>query len=262
MRDKWIRRRILVILIVLLVVIIICLLFCKMPLREAEMPIIAPSGELVWAVPKGSWYIYGPLSGSRIVVTANVSMDVMVGVASAVFMASEFPNGTVTWSGTEWGTISLVRDGEYYAIVLNDICFAGRVLPFLGYKVVVPEAVGVGWVSQYNKLCKKAAQYPVLWRGDIRVDYGLYKGVVIETMYFGLHGGGSAKGVPENPARTEFVRHYYQNIRSVMLVFDVYEKRVTVNNTLYIIYMRPAVWMAVRPSADALVTVKVSTRGE
>jgi hypothetical protein len=81
----------------------------------------------------------------------------------------------------------------------------------------------------------------------------------IETMYFGLHGGGSAKGVPEKPARTEFVRYYYRDTQSVTLFFDTYENKFVVNNTMYVIYMRPTVWIAVRPSADALVTIKVSS---
>jgi hypothetical protein len=253
-------RRILAVLVALLAVLIICLLCCRLPTGEAEIPAVAPSGEFNYVVPKDSWYIFGPVSGSRIRITANVSMDVVVGVAAAVFMADKFPNGSVTWNDTPWGTISLVRDGDYYAVVLNDICFAGRETSFAGRVVVVPEAVGMGWVDLYNNLCKKAAWYPVLWRGDIRVDYGIYRGMVITTMFFGLHGGGSAKGVPENPARTEFVRYYYQNTQSITLVFNVYEKNVDVNGTMYVIYMRPAVWIAVRPPADALVTVKVFSR--
>jgi hypothetical protein len=226
------------------------------------MPIVTPYGEYVYVVPAGSWHIFGPVSGSYVKITANVSVDVMVGVASAVFMAKDFPNGSVTWDDTEWGVISLVRDGEYYAVVLNDICFAGKRTPYIRWALVVPEAVGMGSVDLYNNLCKKAAWYPVLWRGDIRVDYGIYRGrlreAVIETMFFGLHGGGSAKGVPEKPARTEFVRYYYQTTQSVELDFGVYEKKVKVNGTTYVIYMRPAVWIAVRPLGDASVTINVS----
>jgi hypothetical protein len=258
-RRPW-RRRILVVLAVLLALLIICFLFCRLPIGEPEVPVVALSAESKHVVPKGSWYIFGPVSGSKIEIVANVSMDVMVGVAAAVFAASEFPNGTVTWDGTKWGNISLVRDGEYYAVVLNDICYAGGRTSFAGRSVVEPEAVGTEWVGLYNSLCKKVARYPVLWRGDIRVDYGIYYGTVIETMFFGLHGGGSAKGVPSNPARTEFVRYYYQNTQSVRLNFAVYEKKVDVNGTTYVIYMRPAGWIAVRPSADALVTVKVLGR--
>jgi hypothetical protein len=141
-------------------------------------------------------------------------------------------------------------------VVLNDICYAGRLSHFAGWALVVPEAVGT--VGLYENLCKKAAWYPVYWRGDIRVDYAIFSDTVILTMLFGLHGGGSAKGVPHNPARTQFIRYYYQNTRSVDLYFDVYEKRVDINRTTYVIYMRPAVWIAVKPSADALVTIKVS----
>jgi len=260
MKHKWVRR-VLAVLAVLLILLIICLLFCsKLPIGGAEVPAVAPSGEFSHVVPEGSWYIFGPMSGSRIKIVSNVSMDVLVGVAAAVFMADEFPNGTVTWSGVAWGTISLVRDGDYYAVVLNEICFAGRRHSFAGRGVVVPEAVGAAWVGLYRDLCKKAAWYPVLWRGDIRADYGLYNATVIMTMFFGLHGGGSAKGVPSNPARTQFIRYYYQNTQSVTMDFDIYEKTVNVNGTVYAIYMRPAVWIAVKPSADALVTVKVFSR--
>jgi hypothetical protein len=255
------RRRILAVLMALSVLLIICLLFCRMPIGGAEVPIVAPSGEFNYAVPKDSWFIFGPLSGSYIIITANVSMDVMVGVAAAVFMADKFPNGSVTWS-TEWGRISLVVDGEHYAVVLNEICFAGGRTPFISWTLVVPEAVGMEWVDLYRGLCKEVAAYPVLWRGDIRVDYGIYRGLPITTMFFGLHGGGSAMGVPEKPARTEFVRYYFQNTKSVMLDFKVYEKRVSVNGTTYTIYMRPAVWIAVKPPADALVNIKVLSRTE
>ncbi len=255
------RRRLLVVFAALLAVLIICLLFCRMPVKEGEVPVVAPSGEYNYAVPKDSWFIFGPLSGSRIVIVSNVSMDVVVGVAAAVFMADKFPNGSVTW-GTEWGTISLVIDGEHYAVVLNDICFAGGRTPFIGWTLVVPEAVGTEWVDLYRGLCKKVAAYPVVWRGDIRIDYGIYRGMAITTMFFGLHGGGSAMGVPDKPARTEFVRYYYQNTKSVTLDFSVYEKKVNVNGTTYVIYMRPAVWLAVKPSADALVNIKVLSRIE
>jgi hypothetical protein len=253
-RRIWVRR-ILIVLAALLALLIICCLFCKLPRGEPEVPAVVSLKEAEYIVPQGSWYIFGPLSGSRIRITANVSMDVMVGVASAVFMATEFPNGSVTWREV-WGNIALVRDGEYYAVVLNDICYAGRPFHFAGWVLVVPEAVGT--VGLYENLCKKVVRHPALWRGDIRVDYTTFGNKAILTMLFGLHGGGSARGVPSNPARTEFIRYYYQNTRSVDLYFDVYEKRVDVYNTTYVIYMRPAVWIAVKPSADALVTIKVS----
>jgi hypothetical protein len=48
----------------------------------------------------------------------------------------------------------------------------------------------------------------------------------------------------------------------VDLYFDVYEKRVSTNSTTYVIYMRPAVWIAVKPSADALVTIKAYAGGD
>jgi len=253
-RRKWVKR-ILAIIAVLLILLIICLLFCRSHVGGAEMPVVAPSGEFKHVVPKDNWYIFGPVSGSRIKIAANVSIDVMVGVAAAVFAADEFPNGSVTLKGW-WGAVSLVRDGDYYAVVLNDICFAGIRSSFARWAVVVPEAVGADWVGLYGSLCKKAAWYPVLWRGDIRVDYGIHNATVIMTMFFGLHGGGSAKGVPSNPARTQFIRYYYQNTQLVTVNFDEYEANI--NGTT--IYMRPAVWIAVRPSADALVTVKAFTK--
>jgi len=244
-----------VLLVVLLILLIICCLFCKFPRGESWIPVVVSLRETEYVVPQGSWYIFGPLSGTKVRIMANVSMDVMVGVASAIFMATEFPNGSVTWREV-WGNIALVRDGEYYAVALNDICYAGRRLDFAGWVVVVPEAVGT--VGLYQNLCKKAAWYPVYWRGDIHVGYTNFNNTAVLTMFFGLHGGGSARGVPSNPARTEFIRYYYQNIRSVDLYFDVYEKRVNINNATYVVYMRPAVWIAVKPLADALVTIKVS----
>jgi len=247
------------VLAVLLALLIICWLFCKFPVGEPGVPVVAPLREAEYIVPQGSWYIFGPLSGSRVRIMSNVSMDVMVGVAGAVFMATEFPNGSVAWREV-WGNIAVVRDGEYYAVVLNDICYAGRLFHFAGRALVVPEAVGT--VGLYQNLCKKAAWYPVLWRGDIRVDYTIFGNTAILTMLFGLHGGGSARGVPSNPARAEFIRYYYQNTRSVDLYFDVYEKKVNTNSTTHVIYMRPAVWIAVKPSADALVTINVSAGGE
>jgi len=256
-------RRILIILVALLALLIICclickFLFCKFPKGEGELPevpVVAPFRETKYIVPQGSWYIFGPLSGNRVRIMANVSMDVMVGVAGAVFTATKFPNGSVTWREV-WGSVTFVRDGEYYAVALNDICYAGRLFHIDGRALVVPEAVGT--VGLYQNLCKKAAWYPVYWRGDIRVDYTIFNKTVILTMLFGLHGGGSARGVPSNPARTEFIRYYYQNTRYVDLYFDVYEKRVDTNGTTYVIYMRPAVWIAVKPLADASVTIKVS----
>ena len=247
-------RRILIALAALLALLIIWCLFHKLPRGEPEVPAVVSLREAEHIVPQGSWYIFGPLSGSRIRIMANVSMDVIVGVASAAFMATEFPNGSVTWREV-WGNIALVRDGEYYAVVLNDVCYAGRPFHFVGWVLVVPEAVGT--VGLYENLCKKVVRHPALWRGDIRVDYTIFDNTAILSMLFGLHGGGSARGVPSNPARTEFIRYYYQNTRSVDLHFDVYKKRVDVYNTKYVIYMRPAVWIAVKPSADALVTIKV-----
>jgi hypothetical protein len=250
-------RRILIVLAAILALLIICWLFCKCPTGEPKVLVVVSLRESEYIVPQGSWYIFGPLSGSRVRITANVSMDVMVGVASAIFMATEFPNGSVTWREI-WGNISLVRDGEYHAVVLNDICYAGQLSHFAGWVLVVPEAVGT--VGLYENLCKKAARYPVYWRGDIRIDYAIFDNTAILTMLFGLHGGGSAKGVPYNPARTQFIRYYYQNTQSVDLHFDAYEKRVDINNTTYVIYMRPAVWIAVKPSADA--SIKVSARDD
>jgi len=247
-------RRILIVLVAIFALLIICWLFHKFYVGEPEVPAVVSLKEAEYIVPQGSWYIFGPLSGSRIRIMANVSMDVMVAVAGAVFMATEFPNGSVTWREV-WGNIALVRDGEYYAVVLNDICYAGRPSHFVGWVLVVPEAVGT--VGLYENLCKKVVRHPALWRGDIRVDYTIFGNTAILTMFFGLHGGGSARGVPSNPARTEFIRYYYQNTRSVDLYFDVEEKRVDVYNMTYVVYMRPAVWIAVKPSADASVTIKV-----
>jgi len=257
MWRKW-RRRILVVLLALL---FICALFYMLFEARPQVPVVVPFGEYVYVVPEGSWHIFGPLSGSYIKITANTSVDVMVGAASAVFVARDFPNGSVTWD-TKLGTISLVRDGDYYAVVLNDVCFAGLRTSYVDWSLVVPVAVGMGSADFYKELCKKAAQHPVLWRGDIRVDYILFRSItrdeLTETMFFGLHGGGSARGVPEKPARTEFVRYYYQYTQSVELDFKAYEKRVNVNGTTYVIYMRPAVWIAVRPFSDAVVSIKVS----
>jgi hypothetical protein len=240
----------------LLLLLTICVLFCK--LWRVEVPAVVSAGRTSYIVPEGNWYIIGPVSGGHIIIKSNVSADFMVGVASAVFSANRFPNFSIVWSGTPWGDIAFVRDGKYYAISVNELCFAGVPHSFGGRIILVPEAIGYEWVDTYNELCQKIAKYPVLWRGDIRIEYAMLSNkTVILTMLFGLHGGGAAGGVPSNPNRTQFVRYYYQNTTFVHLEFDDYEAVVNVDGGFYIINMRPAVWIAVRPRSNALVTIDV-----
>jgi hypothetical protein len=208
------------------------------------VPAVAPSTTTV-TIPAGQWYITGPISGNTITVNSNVSANILIGVGSAVAVVNSLPSGyvasyTANMAWDTW-TLSVINYSGIYAIGFGQsskLCMAGTASVLAnGLVLITPTS---GSYSTYSQACSAiGAQY--VFNGTVEVVSGPY-------MDFGTNNGFIWLGL----------QYYYANTTSVTLSFSTYEITEYYNQTNYYWYIRPAVWIAISPSATANVTITVS----
>jgi hypothetical protein len=213
------------------------------------VPAVAPSTTTA-TIPAGQWYIVGPVSGNTITINSNVSANILIGVGSAVAVVNSLPSGfvvgyTANIAQNTWA-FSVINYSGVYAVGFGQgrpaLCMAGSISALSnGLYLITPTAVSSSSYSTYSSACSAiGAQY--VFNGTIEVASGPY-------MDFGTNDGFIWPGL----------QFYYQNTTSATLSLSTYEITEYYNQTNYYWYIRPAVWIAVSPSANAEVTITVST---
>jgi len=215
------------------------------------VPAVAPTTTTV-SVPAGQWYIIGPVSGNSITVTSNVSADILIGVGSAIAVVNSLPSGfiasyTANIAQNTWA-FSVINYSGVYAIGFGqgtpNLCMAGSLSVLANnLYLITPTAVSSSSYSTYSQACS-AIGAGFMFNGTVEVLSG-----TPPYMDFGTYNGFIWSGL----------QYYYPNTTYVTLSFDTYKISEYYNQTNYYWYIRPAVWIAVNPTANANVTITVST---
>ena len=216
-----------------------------------------PSGDIVLNLSETRWVVVGPLYGRMISVVSNVSVDVVMGEASAAaaFLPS-MPSDHVMYSAFR-GRYHIINKSGIYAVVANEVCFAGKaVRQPSGVVVIMPGPISEGDFGTYISVCGLVDGVG-LWNGRIDVVDGSPP-----TMVFYLYGGGEARGsgLKNEYGRWEFTVQYVANTTHVDFIMgpqrSMYGRYW--NGTMYYDFIDKVVWLAVKPlSAGAQIRIVV-----
>ncbi len=227
-------------------------------LRVIPPPFIpAEPSDIVLNLSDAQWVVVGPLYGKMIRVSANVSVDVIMGEASAVaaFLPA-MPSDHMTYRGFR-GRYHIINKSGIYAVVANEVCFAGEAVRLSnGIVVIRPGPISVGNYGTYFSVCS-VVDGVGLWDGRIDIIDGNPP-----TMVFYLYGGGVARGtdLKEEFGRWEFAQQYVAN--TTLVDFYMGPQRSMYgrywNGTMYYDIIDKVVWIAVKPhSAGAQIRIIV-----
>jgi len=216
-----------------------------------------PSGDIVLNLSEMRWVVVGPLHGNMITVVSNVSVDVVMGEASAAaaFLPA-MPSGHMTYYAFR-GRYHIINKSGVYAVVANEVCFAGKaVRQSSGVVVIMPEHISEGDYHNYISVCG-VVEGVGLWNGRIDVVDGSPP-----TMVFYLYGGGVARGsdLKDEYGRWEFEQHYVANTTGVDFIMGPLQSMHGRywNGTMYYDLIEKMVWIAVKPhSVGAQIRITV-----
>ena len=216
-----------------------------------------PSEDIVLNLSEVRWVVVGPVYGRFIRVESNVSMDVVVGEASAV--AAYFPSmlsDHITYHAFR-GRYHIINKSGIYAIVVNEVCFAAEaVRQPSGITVIKPKPnVSDGEYNIYLPVCA-VVDGAGLWNGRIAIEGSP------PTMVFYLYGGvARGAGLKEEFGRWEFAQQVATNVTQLILIMgperDMYGRYW--NGTMYYDIIEKMVWIAVKPNvvgAQIRITVR------
>jgi hypothetical protein len=219
-------------------------------------PFIPVSHDIVLNLSEARWVVVGPLYGNMIRVVSNVSVDVVMGEASAVaaFLPS-MPSNHVTYYAFR-GRYHIINKSGVYAVVANEVCFAGEaVRQPSGIIVIIPRPIYSGDYGTYISLCN-IVDGVGLWDGRIDVVDGRPP-----TMVFYLYGGGMARGtdLKNEFGRWEFLQHYVANVTEVDFIMGPQRDMNGRfwNGTMYYDIIEKVVWIAVKPRGAAQIRISV-----
>ncbi len=215
-----------------------------------------PSDDIILNLSETRWVVVGPLYGNLIRVRSNVSMDVILGEASAVaaYLPAMYSDHLTYWGYR--GRYHIINKSGIYAVVANEVCFAGRAVKLPnGIIVIWPEPISSENYSIYQSVCGVVDDVG-LWDGRIEVIDGSPP-----VMVFYLHGGGVARGseLKEEFGRWEFSQRYIQD--AVLVEFHLGGQRMYgryFNGTMYYDDIDKVSWIAVKPrSVGAQIRISV-----
>ena len=205
-----------------------------------------PSEDIVLNLSEVRWVVVGPVYGRFIRVESNVSMDVVVGEASAV--AAYFPSmlsDHITYHAFR-GRYHIINKSGIYVIVVNEVCFAAEaVRQPSGITVIKPKPnVSDGEYNIYLPVCA-VVDGAGLWNGRIAIEGSP------PTMVFYLYGGvARGAGLKEEFGRWEFAQQVATNVTQLILIMgperDMYGRYW--NGTMYYDIIEKMVWIAVKPN--------------
>jgi hypothetical protein len=216
--------------------------------------------DIVLNLSNAEWAVVGPLYGRWFIVSANVSVDVIMGEASAV--AAFLPamlSDHMTYRGFR-GRYHIINKSGIYAVVANEICFRGEAVRLSnGIVVIRPSHISVEDYGTYLSVCG-VVDGVGLWNGRVIVTDGSPP-----TMVFYLHGGGEARGSSylngkDEYGRWEFAQHYVANITRVDFHMGPHRNMYGRywNGTMYYDVIDKVVWIAVKPRCpNAEVRIRV-----
>jgi hypothetical protein len=203
-----------------------------------------PSEDIVLNLSEVRWVVVGPVYGRFIRVVSNVSMDVVVGEASAV--AAYLPamlSDHITYRAFR-GRYHIINKSGIYAIVVNEVCFAAEAVRQPSGIIVIKPKPNASEVGTYLSVCG-VVDGAGLWNGRIAIEGSP------PTMVFYLYGG-EARGtdLKEEFGRWEFAQQVATNVTQFDLVMgpmrDMYGRYW--NGTMYYDIIEKMVWIAVKPN--------------
>jgi hypothetical protein len=227
-----------------------------MTLHVIPPPFIPATSDIVLNVSEGRWVVVGPLYGNMIRVMSNVPMDVVMGEASAVaaFLPAMWSDH-VTYRGFR-GRYHIINKSGVYAVVANEVCFAGRAARQPnGIIVITPGPISPEEYVTYLSICGAVGGVG-LWDGRIDVDGSP------PTMVFYLYGDGVARGsdLKDEFGRWEFYQQYAVNVTEVYFFRgpqrSMYGRYW--NGTMYYDTIVKAAWIAVKPRGAAQIRIYVT----
>jgi hypothetical protein len=205
-----------------------------------------PSEDIVLNLSEVRWVVVGPVYGRFIRVVSNVSMDVVVGEASAV--AAYFPamlSDHIKYHAFR-GRYHIINKSGIYAVVVNEVCFAGEaVRQPSGIIIIRPKPnMSEGEHATYLSVCG-VVDGAALWNGRIAIEGSP------PTMVFYLYGG-EARGtdLKEEFGRWEFAQSVATNVIQIDLIMGP-ERDMHGwywNGTMYYDLIEKMVWIAVKPN--------------
>jgi hypothetical protein len=219
-------------------------------------PFIPATYDIVLNVSEGRWVVVGPLYGNMIRVVSNVSMDVVMGEASAVaaFLPAMWSDH-VTYHGFR-GRYHIINKSGVYAVVANEVCFAGRAARQPnGIIVIMPGPISPEDYVTYLSVCGAVGGVG-LWDGRIDVVDGQPN-----TMVFYLYGGGVARGTDKGEFGSwEFLQRYVANVTEVYFIMGPQRnmRGRFWNGTMYYDIIEKVVWIAVKPRGAAQIRIYVT----
>jgi len=227
-----------------------------MTLNVISPPFIpaAPS-DVVLNVSEPRWVVVGPIYGNMIRVTSNISMDVVMGEASAVaaFLPA-MPSDHAIYHAFK-GRYHVINKSGVYAVVANEVCFAGRAVRLPnGIIVIEPRPISGGDYDTYLSVCG-VVDGARLWNGRIDIVGSHYP-----VMVFYFYDGGSARGseISGEAGRWEFPQRYVANTTHVDFIMGPqrYMHGRYWNGTMYYDLIEKAVWIAVKPRGPAQIRIR------
>jgi hypothetical protein len=212
--------------------------------------------DIVLNLSESQWVVVGPFCGHIIRVVSNVSMDVILGEASAVAVyLPAMPYIHASYHGFG-GRYHVINKSGVYAVVANEVCFAGRaVRQPSGIIAIMPGPISTEDYDTYLSVCG-VVDGVGLWNGRIDVVDGQPP-----TMVFFLHGGGVARGAEskEEFGRWEFPQWYVANTTYVDFIRGPRDKMYgrNWNGTMYYENIWTVAWVAVKPRGPAQIRIIV-----
>lgn len=204
-----------------------------------------PNEDIVLNLSEVRWVVVGPIYGRFIRVVSNVSMDVVVGEASAVAAyLPAMPSDHITYYAFR-GRYHIINKSGIYAVVANEVCFAAEaVRQPSGIIVIMPKPNMSGEPTTYLSVCG-AVEGAGLWNGRIAIEGSP------TTMVFYLYGGEArGTGLKEEFGRWEFAQQVATNVTQIDLIMgpmrDMYGRYW--NGTMYYDIIEKMVWIAVKPN--------------
>ena len=204
-----------------------------------------PNEDIVLNLSEARWVVVGPIYGRFIRVVSNVSMDVVVGEASAVAAyLPAMPSDHVMYHAFR-GRYHIINKSGVYVIVANEVCFPAKAVRQNGIKVITPKSnVSEGEYNIYLPVCA-VVDGAALWNGRIAIEGSP------PTMVFYLYGGvARGTGLKEEFGRWEFAQRVATDVTQLDLVMgperDMHGRYW--NGTMYYDIIEKMVWIAVKPN--------------
>lgn len=203
-----------------------------------------PNEDIVLNLSEVRWVVVGPVYGRFIRVVSNVSMDVVVGEASAVAAyLPAMPSDHVMYRAFG-GRYHIINKSGVYAVVVNEVCFAAEAVRQPSGIIVIMPKPNMSEVGTYLSVCG-VVDGVGLWNGRVAIEGSP------PTMVFYLYGGEArGAGLKKEFGRWEFAQRAATNVTELVLIMGPMrdmDGRYW-NGTMYYDIIEKMAWIAVKPN--------------